>query len=609
MKLKNGILTAVVLSGLMSSAAGAVKWSRPDLVEKVAKGKISDANVSWWGFDKDDSTAYIQAALNSKARKLTLDSRLGTWFSRPLRGRSDLELVVPEGVELCAKRGEFKQGYDWLLTFDNVTNVTLSGGGTIRMWMEDYTNKTLYAWSEWRHALSFRSCHNVLVENLRIADSGGDGIYLGRKGYSASNTDVVIRNVTLTRNNRQGISVITADRLLIENCVMEGTCGTPPMAGIDFEPNSPRDMLRDIVVRNCVARDNHGAGFDFSVCNLDATSPEISILLENCRSEGNYHPMKHHSAYDPITRFRGEVLFRNCLFNDRDKSLKGFRSSEKRTVSFTFENCKAANPENVNELMPLGSEYGWGRLKPPLWPDGSALKMESTRFPSLARVKVLDKSPGKSVRLNPVYLRSRVQYMVYADSARKVRIKCLARQVNRSKFSDFRFTVTSADGKIIKTVILKAQFKKEQEIVFDAPARGFYGLSGMVMGSHAITLLESDAPVAMINSPSIGVPGWSGLPGEGYFIVPEGVERFALSASGGHSGEYVRVRLTDPDGVVVWDEDNVLRSKLWIASEKLKPGVWTLSALKASKGGMDDYGFAFFGEPYTLFLSKEKMWK
>ena len=65
MKLKNGILTAVVLSGLMSSAAGAVKWSRPDLVEKVAKGKISEANVSWWGFDKDDSTAYIQAALNS----------------------------------------------------------------------------------------------------------------------------------------------------------------------------------------------------------------------------------------------------------------------------------------------------------------------------------------------------------------------------------------------------------------------------------------------------------------------------------------------------------------------------------------------------------------
>jgi hypothetical protein len=139
-----------------------------------------------------------------------------------------------------------------------------------------------------------------------------------------------------------------------------------------------------------------------------------------------------------------------------------FDKFEKRTVSFTFENCKAANPENVNELMPLGSEYGWGRLKPPLWPDGSALKMESTRFPSLARVKVLDKSPGKSVRLNPIYLRSRVQYMVYADAARKVRIKCLARQVNRSKFSHFRFTVTSADGKIIKTVILKAQFKKEQ---------------------------------------------------------------------------------------------------------------------------------------------------
>ena len=65
---------------------------------------------------------------------------------------------------------------------------------------------------------------------LRIAESGGDGIYLGqgRNGETCRNT--VIRRCDCDRNHRQGVSVITANGLLIEDTKLRNTIGTAPKA-------------------------------------------------------------------------------------------------------------------------------------------------------------------------------------------------------------------------------------------------------------------------------------------------------------------------------------------------------------------------------------------
>ena len=76
-------------------SAAAVTWANPELVAKVASGELSEAKVSWWGYDAADATEYLQAALSSKAKKVTIDAPTGTWYTRPLRGRSNLELVIP----------------------------------------------------------------------------------------------------------------------------------------------------------------------------------------------------------------------------------------------------------------------------------------------------------------------------------------------------------------------------------------------------------------------------------------------------------------------------------------------------------------------------------
>ena len=83
----------------------------------------------------------------------------------------------------------------------------------------------------------------------RIEQTGGDGIYLGSAPKQIPNRQVTIRRVDCNANHRQGISVISAEDLLIEDCQLRHTDGTAPMAGIDFEPNHPADFLVNCVVR------------------------------------------------------------------------------------------------------------------------------------------------------------------------------------------------------------------------------------------------------------------------------------------------------------------------------------------------------------------------
>ena len=170
--------------------------------------------ISSFGYDPNDSTAFIQKAFDSGARKLVLDRQSGPWVTLPLKMRSNTELIIEPGVELVAKRGEYKGLRDYLLELPYCTNVTIRGGAgsTLRMWKKDYQGPD-YKHGEWRYALRIFHCENVLVEGLNIVESGGDGI-----GVTGKN--ITIRKCVCDRNHRQGISVFSAENLLIEDTIL-----------------------------------------------------------------------------------------------------------------------------------------------------------------------------------------------------------------------------------------------------------------------------------------------------------------------------------------------------------------------------------------------------
>lgn len=85
----------------------------------------------------------------------------------------------------------------------------------------------------------------------------------------------------LRDHHRQGISVISAHDLRIENVEMYLTWGTLPCAGIDFEPNNADERLIGCVLRNCSIRCNAGAGIQVYLDKLKASWRPIGIRVED----------------------------------------------------------------------------------------------------------------------------------------------------------------------------------------------------------------------------------------------------------------------------------------------------------------------------------------
>ena len=288
----------------------------------VVSGDLLEAKASWWGFDPKDSTRFLQAAINSKVPRLIIDLQASPWITGPLVLADNQEIVFEEGVELSAKAGLFHGRGDSLLTATNTKNLKLVGlgqGAVLRMRKSDYHVEP-YSKSEWRHGIALHSVEDVTVENLSIVSSGGDGIYIGdaRRGVPCRN--VTIRNVVCDDNNRQGISVISANKLLIEDCVLKNTWGTPPAAGIDFEPNLPEDQLVDCVMRRCLVENNNGAGIQIYLIHIEESPTPISIRIEDCIVRRSKDAGFYFSVYTPYEvpedQLKGSCEMIGCQFEN-----------------------------------------------------------------------------------------------------------------------------------------------------------------------------------------------------------------------------------------------------------------------------------------------------
>ena len=82
------------------------------------------------------------------------------------------------------------------------------------------------------------------------------------------------------------MSVINASNLLVERTTFSNTDGTPPMAGVDLEPDSHCMMLVNVTFRDCIAAGNSGFGWILSPHMLNASSRDISIVVENMTVTG-----------------------------------------------------------------------------------------------------------------------------------------------------------------------------------------------------------------------------------------------------------------------------------------------------------------------------------
>lgn len=591
-----------ILSFLVAlSLTPAFAAPQPDLVAKVAAGEIKEARASWWGFEPQDSTRFLQAAIDSRVPRLIVDRMSSPWVVKPLRGVSNQELFFEPGAVVEAKRGEYQSPGDCLLTFRACENIRLVGpGATLRMQHADYM-KPPYRKSEWRHALNLLSCRNVLVEGLVLASSGGDGIYVGSTGGELPRcVDVVIRDVTCRDNHRQGISVITADNLLIENTLLCDTHGTPPAAGIDFEPNHPNECLRNCVMRNCRAENNEGCGYTAWTGHLTATSTPVDIRFENCTSTGNRHAASFAWNSRSGRDVGGCVTLRNCRFGKaRSPQTVDFRVNNRGTLKYDIADCSFVQTNAAGAEVIVRMDTAWCKANIASEADAD---IELLPTPcDLAKARVADLKPGQQVRLQPIKLRHSGTYLVYADRARTLRFAGHQIRVGRYQPATKPIRVFGPNGKPVAQMPLPGY--DDTAFSFAAPAPSFYRLE-LALGSGAFQLTTADAPIAIDARDCL--PSLIASTGSLWFDVPPRTAKLVLFAHG-DGVERVHAQLADANGRIVWDRDNI---SAWakFARDRPAPGLWKLSISRPSDGCFEDSGYSLAGVPGFLFLSPDKTW-
>ncbi|MBU0607624.1 MAG: right-handed parallel beta-helix repeat-containing protein [Armatimonadetes bacterium] len=658
-------LTPLLLTVALSCACAQVNQQA---IDDVAAGKLKEAKASWWGFDPVDATACLQAAIDSKVPKLTVDNVGKPWIVTPIKLVANQEITFEQGVEVLAKADEFKGGNDSLFSASLAENISLIGyGATLRMRRADYDDATRYKHAEWRMVLKLLSCTNIRIYGLTLAESGGDGIYLGTAQRGVTNKNIHIKDVICDKNYRQGISVITAEDLLIENTILRDTAGTAPQAGIDFEPNNPDEKVVNCVMRNCLAENNNSWGYVAYLPPLRATSAPVGLRLENCKAVGNKG-----GAFAFITNgteagaVPGQVELVNCEFtgnggaafsigsnppppmgcritvqgglfadNAVDKPLQSpimfaTRQGADRDVGgVAFTDVVVRDPVARNPMIFVDMTSGLnvsgvtGNLL--LEKDGQRQNVALTKelLAQWMPVVVLKKIPrltlagksfaplqapaaGQKIALPPWRLRKQGAACVWAKQGEAVTVTVNSGQIGKYATAPISVVVKSPSGQEVTKA--QAPFGQESPISFTAPETGLYTLLSDAGGNYAV-YTSSTHPLNLCSlGEAIHIIGSTGTL---YLYVPAGTSSFGLRVHGEGMGEGIKATLMNAAGEVVESKDNIARTDmLSVELPQPSPGeTWSLKLERPSAMAMEDYYLDPVGIPPLLAPAKECLLK
>ncbi len=613
--------------GLLAAGVSLQGGDCSSKIADVKSGKLNEARAEWWAGSGGDMRSALQNALNSGAKRLIISRRSTPWLvSGQLNIPSNLEIVFEDGAEIRAMPGRFHDLNEALFMIRGGDNITMRGRGILTMNKKDYLDSSRYKKSEWRHTLAVFSGSNITVDGLVFRSSGGDGIYVNGV------RNMTIDNVKCLDNNRQGISVISAENLLIRNSEFSGTYGAAPMAGIDFEPNRWNERLVNCIVENCRFAGNEGSGVELMLATLNEHTAPISVTVRNCVLEGNRKGFTLLNTKSPGVK--GVVNIENCkvsgskehtflsigqsadgyavhlsdcVFDNTDAAEKGALVLTGGYISgslgnlhvknltvvdprpdsrmFRFDDWKFHRLENLTGVMThsSGSRYDLS----------SAVEQSKKSAPvksaviNLKRIVPASGAVAEGQNVKPLRMRFSAKFLQYANAGDEVAVTVIPSAIGRSAVR-VMFSLHTPSGKPAGNWEFTGD-SPDRTIRFRAKESGIYQLTyNSPHGVQLVSKLPGNGVLA------VSAATMNHTPGRMYFYVPAGVKEVALRVSGENADEWLNVDLLDPAGRVAASEKKVTKPTLLLA-ERNNPAsgeVWSVRVNSA----VDDYNIAVLGD-------------
>ncbi len=569
-------------------------FSRPALVSGVISGSREEAYASWWGFDPEDSTQYLQSAIDSGARKLVVERMDSDWVVGPVRVASDIEIIFRDGVVVRSKKGAFGRN-DRLFDILSRENVVMRGEGEVVLKMDEESTYPHYHRPGQRHIIRIFGSRNVLIQNLTVRDSGGDGVYVGYSPATPVAEDVTIDRVISENNPRQAISVTGATNLTLKDSVFNDTGGAAPQCGIDIEPNYASGSIVNFNAVNCDFNGNAFAGIIIAMPRLDETSEPVTISFRNCRVRDNSTGISVHNtgsgtpagpgriefidcevsgtvnsslaiSHHVVTNI--EIVFRNILVDNRDSRVEAFRISSGHPENIHGVTIEGLTVIDDRDRPPINfiSRFGNG-LAGAVVRDVKTVRSDGTEIPFDSEKFIAESAPDPAARdfmtlpldmkaLKPagdagriaggeIRYREKTDFLQYAEPGQKISIRFTNSPVHRFEGPAYRnpleVSVYNPDGMLIDDFGIPFDESIEYELLGGEP--GVYRFA--INARMQTVTVETDAPgQGVAASETLYILGCSGRL---YFHVPAGVEDIRIDA-GGSPREASTVYLLDSDG-------------------------------------------------------------
>jgi hypothetical protein len=335
------LLIFIVIAPITSKSASFLKQepldSATDVKDILGQGYAIEKSLPT-GYKTDgsmDYTSYLQSALDKYSKII--------FPAFPIL-ISDKGLTLHNGQKIYFKKGSklilspSHQGSYQILRIHDVSHISLYGLFIQGDKYNHFDNK-----GEWGMGISIRGANDITISSAKIEKCWGDGIYIGGTTTHSFSSELNLRYITCNDNRRNGISVISARNLTFQSPVLSNTSGTPPMCGLDLEPNNNSDVLDGIKILDAVTSNNQ-YGISFYLTPLNGTNPQTTnISILNHRDEGSKWAMQFGSKGDHI---KGQVTIESSHWDNSPNGVKIINYEPFNGAQVIFKNVKVTRSQN-----------------------------------------------------------------------------------------------------------------------------------------------------------------------------------------------------------------------------------------------------------------------
>ncbi|WP_394749396.1 right-handed parallel beta-helix repeat-containing protein [Spongiimicrobium salis] len=345
----------------------------------VSVSKADTVKASDFGYNKENATEAFQKAIRSANDTIIVDLQENPWNVDPswFNNLRDKTIIFESGVILQQRKGAFNGKLDMLFRLEKSTNITIIGyGATFKMDRESLGRLG----SEFRNSIALYDCSHITIKGLRVEESGGDGLLISSRSPYGYCSDIAIKDIVFSNHLRQGMSIVSLQGGLFENCVFQGTSGRFPGAGVDLEPNYPAQCLIGITFKNCSFIDNAQAGILFALTKTNGDSSPLEVAFYDSYIAGNNKenvPRNKQGSYwggeiqigmnkDFNHPQKGSVLFKRTIVENFPKYAFMTKKTENAFL-VTFEDLAIYNTARFrdNKIIPIQIQrYNYRKKEP-----------------------------------------------------------------------------------------------------------------------------------------------------------------------------------------------------------------------------------------------------